>query len=97
MKHHILAILILTASGCGEAAIPDDHISKITQRLQPVAEDWRAICNTGRACIEASGEDAAEFNRVCRRGWQAMETIKAYQSAYCALRGLECSKTSSNQ
>jgi hypothetical protein len=26
-----------------------------------------------------------------------METIKAYQSAYCALRGLECSKTSSNQ
>jgi hypothetical protein len=89
----LFTILICSAlAGCGGAAIPDDHITKITEKIQPVVDDWRLICKAGRGCMESAGQDPGELVEACERGWAIFQAIEAYQSAYCTIRGIQCSR-----
>lgn len=94
MRSIIVLFMLLSLPGCGALAMPDDHITEITRHMQPMAEDWRAMCNTGLAFLEIAEEETGDFKRMCERGWQGFEGVKEYQTSYCALRGLECSKIS---
>lgn len=94
MRNFILVLSIML-TGCGAAAIPDDHITRLTEELQPVIENYRFICQAGRGCLEASGQDTADFVKACEEGWRLFQKIEAYQTVYCEMRGLECSEISS--
>lgn len=95
----ITAILItIVIAGCGAQSMPDDHISELTERLQPMADGWQKNCKIGRRCLEANPEESKEiikeYIEICETGWSILQAIEAYQTAYCILRGLECSKIS---
>lgn len=97
MKQQIgIVIALFGLAGCGGVDHPDDHISALTYKLQPAADHWRHICQTGRACIEAAREDPADLIKACEEGWRIFQAIEAYQIAYCNARGLECSAISSD-
>jgi hypothetical protein len=94
MKKTIAVLLMAVAAGCGAPVIPDDHITQLSQRLQPVANNWRRVCQVARGCMEAAGRDTTDLVNACETGWQGFQTIEAYQAIYCQLRGIECSRIS---
>lgn len=97
MKEILLILLFAVAvAACGGAqSVPDDHITEITEQIQPVVDRWRYICQTGRQCLEAGGQDTEEFVKACEDGWRIFQMIETYQQIYCTAKGIECSAISS--
>ena len=78
MKHILIAVFALSVA-CGGANQVMDTVETTTEKLQPIADSFQAVCITARTCLEAAGQDVTEVERVCREGWDAFKIIKAIQ------------------
>lgn len=95
MRTIVALLLVPLLFSCGSAAVLET-VETTTHKLKPVVSNWRKLCHTSRACIEAAGEDTTEIEEICETGWTALQLIQAIQETTIRAAGGEpCTNCSS--
>ncbi len=96
MRTMMVLLLMPLLFGCGSAAVLET-IGTTTEKLKPIVAGWKKICVTSRTCLEAAGEDTAEIEEICEKGWALFQVIQAVQENTIRAAGGEPCTNCSNQ
>ena len=77
MKHILFALALALCSCSADQTM--DTIETTSEKLQPVVEGWKKICQTGQGCLEGAGEDTAELEKTCEEGWKVFQLLQVIQ------------------
>lgn len=97
MKHLLIAVMAGGLIGCGGSPAVLNTIETTSEKLQPVVDGWKKICQIGRGCLEAAEQDTTELTDICEKGWRVFQTIQAIQETAVEAAGGEPCGNSCNQ